>query len=50
MLFKNMKAMVISPDGDTEFFDMVTDVLQEDQLSHVYNQPKLCASTVDRSN
>ena len=30
MLYKNMKAMVCSPDGDTDFFYIVTGVLQGD--------------------
>ena len=30
MLYKNMKAIVRSPDGDTDFFDIVTGVLQGD--------------------
>ena len=33
MLNKNMKAMVHSPDGDTNFFDIVTGVLQGDTLA-----------------
>ena len=32
MLYKNMKAMVCSPDGGTDFFDIVSRVLQEDTL------------------
>ena len=32
ILYKNMKAMVHSPDGDNNFFDIVTWVLQEDTL------------------
>ena len=30
MLYKNMKAMVRSPDGDTDFFDIDTEIFQED--------------------
>ena len=29
MLNKNIKAVVHSPDGDIEFFDIVTSILQE---------------------
>ena len=33
MLYKNMKAMMCSPDGDIDFFDIVTGVLQGDTLA-----------------
>ena len=33
MLCKNMKEMVRSPDGDTNFFDIVTGVLKEHTLT-----------------
>ena len=33
MLFKNMKVKVYSPDGDTDYFDIVADVLQGDTLA-----------------
>ena len=33
MLYKNVKAMVCSPDGDADFFDIVTGVLQGDTLA-----------------
>ena len=33
MLYKTMKAMVPSPDGDNNFFDIVTGVLQGDTLA-----------------
>ena len=33
MLYKNMKAMVLSPDGDRDFFDFVAGVLQRDTLA-----------------
>ena len=32
MLYKNIKALVQSLDGNTEFFDLVTRVLQRDTL------------------
>ena len=32
MLYKNMKAMVHSPDRDTDFFDIVTGVWQGDTV------------------
>ena len=33
LLYKNTKAMVCSPDGNTDFFDIVTGVLQEDTIA-----------------
>ena len=33
MLYQNMKAMLRSPDGDTDFFDIVAGVLQGDTLA-----------------
>ena len=33
MLYKNTKAMVHSPAGDTDFFDIVDGVLQGDTLA-----------------
>ena len=33
MLYKNTKVKVRSPDGDTDFFDIVTGVLQGDTLA-----------------
>ena len=33
MLYKNTKAMVYSPDGDTVFFDIVAGLLQRDTLA-----------------
>ena len=33
MLYKNMKVKVRSPDGDTDYFDIVAGVLQGDTLS-----------------
>ena len=35
MLYKNMKVKVRSPDGDTDFFDIIVGVLQEDPLNSV---------------
>ena len=32
MVYKNMKAMVHLPDGDTDFFNIVTGVLQRHTL------------------
>ena len=32
MLYKNTKVKVDSPDGDTEFFDIIVGVLQGDKL------------------
>ena len=33
MLYKNMKVKVHSLDGDTDYFDIVTGVLQGDRLT-----------------
>ena len=33
MLYKNTKAMVRSPDGDANFFDIVAEILQSDTLA-----------------
>ena len=33
MLYKNTKAMILSPDSDTDFFDIVAGVLQGDILA-----------------
>ena len=33
MCYKNTKAMVCSPDGDINFFNIVAEVLQEDTLT-----------------
>ena len=33
MFYKNLKVKVCSPDGDTDFFDIVASVLQRDTLS-----------------
>ena len=35
MLYKNMKVKVHSPDGDTDDFNIVTGVLQEDTLASI---------------
>ena len=34
MQYKNIKVKVCSPDGDTDFFDIVAGVLQGDTLAH----------------
>ena len=39
---KNTKAMIRSPDGDTDFFDIVNGVLQEDSFA-----PYLLMFTLD---
>ena len=33
MIYKNMKTMVCSPDGDTDFFEIIAEVLQEETLA-----------------
>ena len=47
-----MKVKVHSPDGDSDFFDIVAGVLQGGYNSSisVHNLPRLRTSTVDRSN
>ena len=37
MPFKNTKAMILSPDGDTCLFDIVTGVFQEDKLARYFS-------------
>ena len=36
MLYRNAKVKVRSPDADTDHFDIVAGVLQEDTLDHTY--------------
>ena len=45
MLYKNTKVKVCSPDGDTDYFDIVAGVLQGDTLAPipVYHLPRLRA-------
>ena len=45
MLYKNMKVKVRSPDGDTDYFDIVVSVLQGD-ISPIptYHLPRLRTS------
>ena len=52
MLFWYMKAIVQSPDGNTEFFDIVAGVLLRDTLPliYVYNLRRLCTSNLNKSN
>ena len=52
MLCENTKVKVCSSDRDTDFFDIVTDVLQRRQISTipVHNLPRLCSSDVDTFN
>ena len=42
MLYKNTKVKVSSPDGDTDFFDIVVDVAARGHISsmHVYHLPR----------
>ena len=43
--------MICSHDGDNEFFDIVTGVLQGHSLeSYVYNQPRLPTTNVNISH
>ena len=50
MLCKYTKVKVPSPDGDTDFVDIVTGVLQEDALAPAYYLPRLRASNIDTFN
>ena len=54
MLYVNMKAIVHSPDDDTDFFDIVNGVLQENTLYidaiFIHNRPWSCALNVKRSD
>ena len=33
LLYKDTKVMVLLPDGDTDFFDIITEALQKDSLA-----------------
>ena len=50
MLYKNTKVKVRSPDGDTDFFDIVAGFLQGESLISVHNLPRLRTLNVDISN
>ena len=52
MLDKNTKVMVRSPDGDIDFFDIASEILQGDNLERLYvnNLPRLRTSNVNRPN
>ena len=52
MLYINTEVMVRSPDGDTDFSDIVACVLQGDILApyFFYILPPLCTSDIHRSN
>ena len=51
MLYKNMEAMVHSPDGNINFIDIVWGLLQSDESAiHVYSLTELHNSKVDKSN
>ena len=44
ILYRNTKVKVRSPDGDTEYFDIVAGVLQGDTLAQpLYHLSRLCA-------
>ena len=44
ILYRNTKVKVRSPDGDTEYFDIVAGVLQGDTLARIplYHLSRLC--------
>ena len=51
MLYKNTKARVPLPKGDTKFFDIIAQVLQGDTLTvNIYNLPWLHTTNVNRTN
>ena len=52
ILYRNTKVKVRSPDGDTEYFDIVAGVLQGDTLAPypLYHLSRLCAKDFDRQN
>ena len=37
MLYRNTRSMVRSPDGDTDFFDIIAGVLQGDTIAHTFS-------------
>ena len=39
IMYKNTQAFVKSPDGDTEFFDIIAGVLHGDTLLPFYHRP-----------
>ena len=44
ILYKNIKVNVSSPDGDSEYFDILAGVLQGDRLaSYLFIMSRLCA-------
>ena len=44
MVYKNMKALVCSPDGNTDFFDIAVGVLQGDIAPYLFI---FCVDTLD---
>ena len=52
MFNKNTKVKVSSPDGDTDFFDIVAGVLQWESIGciSVHNLPRLYTLNINRSN
>ena len=49
MLYRNTKAKVSSPDGDTGFFNIVA-ASRYIRTIFVYNLPRLHTSNIDKSN
>ena len=50
MLYKTMRSMVCPPNGNTDFFDVVTGVLQGDSTIYTYNLLRLHTMTANGSN
>ena len=51
MHYRNMKVKVHSLDSNTNFFNIVAEILQGDYISTIfdYNLPRLCILNIDRS-
>ena len=49
MFYRNTKVKVHAHGGDTNFFNIVAGVLQQDTI-FVYNLPRRHTSNIDRSN
>ena len=52
MLYKDTKAMVCSLDSNTNFFDIVTGVLQREYIETIsfHNLPRLCTTNINTFN
>ena len=50
MVYKITKVKFHSPDGDTNFFDVVVGVLQGDSPTSLHNLPRVRTLNINRSN